>query len=144
MLVRFDPLREFDRVFDEFRGRRAEYRMPLFGYRRDGSFVVEFDLPGVTPDSVDVSVDKGVLTVKAERPAGAPEGAELMFCERPVGTFERHVYLSDTVDAEHITACYDHGVLSVTIPVLEQAKPHKIEIATGEPKVIGTPETVAA
>jgi HSP20 family protein len=145
MMIRFDPWREFDRVLEELRGRRTVHGMPLFGYRRNGSFVVEFDLPGVNPDSLEVTVEKDLLTVRAERPAAPPEGGELVVCERPVGTFERQVYLSDALDREHLVARYDRGVLAVTIPVREQAKPHKIEITLGEePKVIETPTTEAA
>jgi HSP20 family protein len=95
---------------------------------RDGDmFVVELDLPGVNPDSIDLDVERNVLTVKAERP-GRDGDAELIAAERPRGVFSRQLILGDTLDTERVAAHYDAGVLSLRIPVAEQAKPRKIAI----------------
>ena len=129
MLMRFDPFRDFDRLTQQaFGAQRAA--MPLDAYRQDDRFVVHFDLPGVDPSSIDLSIEKNVLTVSAERHWDT-EGQGFIASERPQGTFSRQLFLGDTLDADHIEASYDRGVLTVTIPVSEQAKPRRIEITSG-------------
>ena len=103
--------------------------MPMDAWREGDSFHVEFDLPGVNPDSIDLDVERNVVTVKAERPPRASD-AELIAAERPRGIFSRQLILGDTLDTEHISASYDAGVLTLRIPVAEQAKPRKISITS--------------
>ena len=117
MLMRFDPFREFDRMTEEaFRPTRLS-RMPMDAYRRGDVFVVDFDLPGVDPDTIDLTVEQNTLTVTAARTWSPAEGDELVITERQQGTFSRQLLLGDSLDTERITARYDQGVLSITIPV---------------------------
>jgi HSP20 family protein len=133
MLMRTDPFRELDRLTQQFFGyngtRTRPAVMPIDAYRRDNEFVVHFDLPGVAPDSIDLDVERNVLTVKAER---APEtDTDLQVAERPRGVFSRQLFLGDTLDVGKIQASYDAGVLTLRIPVAEQAKPRKIAVSDG-------------
>ena len=131
MLMRFDPFREFDRLTqDRWSGGRMPV-MPMDAYRQDDHFVVHFDLPGVDAESIDLTVEKNVLTVSAERRWQPGDGAEVVATERPQGSFSRQLFLGDGLDPERIDAQYDNGVLTVRIPVAEQAKPRKIEIGSG-------------
>ncbi len=131
MLMRFDPFREFDRLTqDRWSGGRMPV-MPMDAYRQDDYFVVHFDLPGVDAESIDLTVEKNVLTVSAERRWQPGDGAEVVATERPQGSFSRQLFLGDGLDPERIDAQYDNGVLTVKIPVAEQAKPRKIEIGSG-------------
>ena len=98
------------------------------GIRRPGEVVLRFDLPGINPDSIEVTVDRGVLSVSATREEKYGEEESLFIRERTMGTFTRRVYLSDYLDAGAIKAAYTNGVLAVRIPVVERAKPRKIEI----------------
>jgi HSP20 family protein len=138
MLMRFDPFREFDRLSDQlFEGGRTR-TVPMDAYRLGDEFHVNFDLPGVDPSSTELTVEKNVLTVKAER-HWSGEGGEVLVCERPQGTFTRQLFLGDSLDAEHIEASYQNGVLGLRIPVLESAKPRQIRvIATDKAETITT------
>ena len=127
MLMRFDPFREFDRQFDRL-SQRAAGVMPIDAYRRGDHFYVHFDLPGGDPHSVDLEVEKNVLTVKAERSWEPREGDELVVTERPRGTFSRQLFLGETLNTDGIEANYEAGVLTVSIPVAEAAKPRKVAI----------------
>ena len=130
MLVRTDPFRDLDRFTHQLLGTNARPSVMLMDAWRDGdTFQVEFDLPGVDVDSIDLDVERNVVTVKAERPARASD-AELLAAERPRGVFSRQLVLGDNLDTEHITASYDGGVLTLRIPVAEQAKPRKIAISS--------------
>jgi HSP20 family protein len=126
MLMRTDPFRELDRLTQQILGTAARpATMPMDAWREDDTFVVEFDLPGVDADSIDLDVER---TVRADRPMR--EGtAELVAAERPRGVFSRQLILGDNLDADKVTASYDAGVLTVHIPVAERAKPRKIEVA---------------
>ena len=138
MLMRFDPFREVDRLTQLWGQGRAPV-MPMDAYRHGERFVVQLDLPGVDPASVDLTVEKNVLTVHAERQAAQAEDQEWLVNERPQGSFSRQLFLGEGLDTEHIEASYDHGVLTVTVPVAETAKPRKVEIAGGGgPKAIET------
>lgn len=136
MLMRTDPFRELDRLTQQFfgwngtTGRPAA--MPMDAYRSGNDYVVQFDLPGVAPDSIDLDVERNVLTVKAERKTGYAEGDDVQVAERPRGVFSRQLFLGDTLDAEHIQASYDAGVLTLRLPIADQAKPRKIAISAGE------------
>src|SRR6185312_12107654 len=133
MLMRTDPFRELDRLSQQMFGGQGTLArpsaMPMDAWRDGDSFHVEFDLPGVDPDSIDLDVERNVVTVKAERPARTDD-AELIAAERPRGIFSRQLILGDTLDTEHISASYDTGVLTLQIPVAEQAKPRKISITS--------------
>ena len=133
MLMRTDPFRELDRLTQQvFGGVGRPSAMPMDAYRKGDEFFVHFDLPGVDPDSIDLTVEQNVLTVRAERlPVGA-QGAELLVTERLSGTFSRQLFLGETLDPDHIEADYSAGVLTLTIPVHEAAKPRKVEITTND------------
>ncbi len=133
MLMRTDPFRELDRLTQQVFGAASRASMmPMDAYRKGDRFFVHFDLPGVDPDSIDLTVEKHVLTVKAERVATGTDGAETLVAERPSGTFTRQLFLGDTLDADRIEADYNAGVLSLAIPVHEAAKPRKVEITSGD------------
>lgn len=135
MLLRTDPFRELDRLAEQLLGTVARpVTMPMDAYEREGAVWVHLDVPGVDPDSIDLSVEQNVLTVHAERPAPEVSAAEMVVDERPRGVFQRQLFLGETLDVEHIEAGYDAGVLTVRIPVAEQAKPRKIEISHAEEK----------
>ena len=135
MLMRTDPFRELDRLSQQMFGGQGTLArpsaMPMDAWRDGDSFHVEFDLPGVDPDSIDLDVERNVVTVKAERPVRASD-AEMIAAERPRGVFSRQLVLGDNLDTEHIEAGYAAGVLSLRIPVAERAKPRKIAISTGK------------
>jgi HSP20 family protein len=132
MLMRTDPFRELDRLTQQVFGTPARpAAMPMDAWREGDEFVVEFDLPGVDPASIDLDVERNVLSVRAERKGKAPGEAEMVAAERPAGTFSRQLILGDTLDTGNVKASYDAGVLSLRIPIAEQAKPRKIEIAAG-------------
>jgi HSP20 family protein len=132
MLMRTDPFRELDRLSQQMLGGAGTWTrpsvMPMDAWREGDTFQVEFDLPGVNPDSVDLDVERNVVTVKAERSALDGE-KEMLAAERPRGVFSRQLVLGDNLDTERIEASYDAGVLTLRIPVAEQAKPRKITIA---------------
>lgn len=129
MLIRTDPFRELDRLTQQVFGTAARpAAMPMDAWQEDGEFVVAFDLPGVAPDTVDLNVERNVLTVRAERRDPTQPNVELVVAERPRGVFSRQLILGDTLDTENIKATYHFGVLTLRIPVAEQAKPRKIEI----------------
>ncbi len=134
MLMRTDPFRQLDRLAADMFGTPARPAgMPMDAWRADHEFIVEFDLPGVDPDSIDLDVERNVLTVRAERRPSTNSDVELVAAERPRGVFSRQVLLGDALDPERITAGYKAGVLRLTIPVAEKAKPRKISISvTGE------------
>ena len=133
MLVRTDPFRELDRLTQQVLGTAARpAAMPMDAYRKGDSFYVDFDLPGVSADAIDLTVEQSVLTVRAERKPAQPDGAEMLVAERPAGVFTRQVFLGDTLDADNISADYSAGVLTLTIPVHEQAKPRSIQITGHE------------
>ena len=134
MLMRTDPFRELDRLTQQVFGTRHLARptvMPMDAWRDGDTFVVEFDLPGVDPDSIDLDVERNVLTVRAERPP-AQRRRELIAAERPRGMFSRQLILGDNLDLERSRPSYHDGVLSLQIPVAEKAKPRKIAINSGE------------
>ena len=135
MLMRFDPFRELDRLSQAPWGNSRPV-MPMDAYRRNGDFVVHFDLPGVDPASIDLTVEKNVLTVTAERRFARQEGDEITVSERPQGRFNRQLFLGESLDPDRIKANYDQGVLTLHIPVAERAKPRKVEISAGGPEAV--------
>jgi HSP20 family protein len=141
MLMRTDPFRELDRLTQQLFGTNGTPSrpavMPMDAYRAGEQFVVHFDLPGVDPSSIDLDVERNVLTVKAQRTPTYGDEVELQVAERPRGVFSRQLFLGDTLDADRIEANYDAGVLTLRLPIAEKAKPRKIEITEGNPpKVI--------
>lgn len=139
MLMRTDPFRELDRLTQQFFGSSAPGTwtrpnpMPMDAYRSGDEYVVSFDLPGVSADGIELDVERNVLTVKAERkPAVLSDDVEMQVAERPLGVFSRQLFLGDTLDAERIKASYDSGVLTLKIPVAEQAKPRKISVSASD------------
>ena len=132
MLMRTDQFRELDQLAQQVFGTMARPTvMPMDAWREGDNFVVEFDLPGVDPGSIDLDVERNVLTVKAERDR-ISDDAETIATERPRGVFSRQLFLGDTLDVERVEASYNDGVLRLVIPVAEQAKPRKIEISSGD------------
>jgi HSP20 family protein len=127
----FDVLTQFDRlasgVFDTARAPRV---MPVDLLREGDQYVLSADLPGIDPESVDLDVDGQLLTIRAERRAPNSEQVKWLVHERPYGSYMRQFTLGNGVDVERITANYEHGVLSVIVPVAERAKPRKIEISS--------------
>ena len=133
MLVRYDPFRELDRMTDQFFGpARAPQWMPMDAIRHGHEVTLRFDLPGVSLESIDLTVERNVLTVKAERSWQPADGDDVLARERPQGAVTRQVMLGDSLDSDRLEARYDAGVLTVTIPVAEQAKPRRVEIRSGE------------
>ena len=137
MLMRFDPYRELDRLTEQLASTasRAPRAFPMDAYRRGEQFIVRFDLPGVAPAAIDLTVEQNVLTVRAERPHG---------------TYTRQIFLGDTLDSENMQADCEHGVLTLTIPVAETAKPRRVQVGgssdaqTIEPQVAGGAQAVPA
>jgi HSP20 family protein len=129
MLMRTDPFREIDRLAEQFFGTPGRPGVMYLDAEREGDwFYVYFDLPGVNADSIDLTVERNVLTVRAERARPEREGVERVLTERPMGTFTRQLFLGETLDAEHLEANYQDGVLTLRIPVAEQAKPRRIAV----------------
>ncbi|GAA0744512.1 Hsp20/alpha crystallin family protein [Dactylosporangium roseum] len=137
--LRFDPFRDFDRLAaDLFGTARTPSLMPMDCLRTRDAFVCRFDLPGIDADSLDVSAENNTLTVKAERHRHDPDEATYLVSERPSGTYSRQLVLGDGLSVDDIRADYRDGVLTLTIPVAERAKPRKIEIARGDSGAIGS------
>jgi HSP20 family protein len=134
MLMRTDPFRELDRLAQQLLVPGAASRptaMPMDAYRDGEVYVVAFDLPGVTPEAIDIDVERNMLTVKARRePVAKADEIQMELSERPVGVFSRQIVLADALDTERIDAAYEAGVLTLRIPIAERAKPRKISIGT--------------
>src|SRR5919199_1255678 len=130
-VMRFDPFRDLDRLTQQmFGGSRegASRSVPMDAYRRGDRFFVHVDLPGVDPQSIDLTSEQSVLTIRAERRFEPQEGDEIIVNERPQGTFARQLFLSEALDSDNIDATYEQGVLTLVIPVAEQAKPRRIQV----------------
>ncbi|MEU7697084.1 Hsp20/alpha crystallin family protein [Streptomyces sp. NPDC039028] len=133
MLMRTDPFREMDRIVQQLSGTSGTWSkpsvMPMDAYREGDVYVIAFDLPGVSPEAVDIDVERNMLTVKAERrPVAQADSVKMELSERPLGVFSRQLMLADTLDTERIEATYEAGVLTLRIPIAERAKPRKISI----------------
>ena len=132
MLMRTDPFRELDQVAQQVFGTTTRPAvMPIDAYRKGDEFVVLFDLPGVDASSINLTVERNVLTVHAERRRPNDDDVELLIGERPTGTFSRQLFLAEALDSERIAADYNDGVLRLRVPVKEQAKPRRVDIAVG-------------
>ena len=133
MLMRFDPFRDLDRLTQNLWGAEARRLngVPMDAYRKGSEFLVHFDVPGIDPNSIELTVEKNVLTVTAERTRQWGDDVdEVVVSERPVGSFSRQLFLGETLDSERIDASCDNGVLTLRIPVAEAAKPRKVEISS--------------
>lgn len=137
MLMRFDPFHDRDELAAQLRERVRVRPMSLDAYRAGDVFHVEVDLPGVKPESIEVTVEKNVLSLKAARHWNT-EDVEIVVCERPTGTFSRELFLGDSLDTEQISASYENGVLRLSIPVAETAKARRIEVGTSGRKEVIT------
>jgi HSP20 family protein len=125
-----------DKMMSTFGGRWRGGVMPMDAYEKDGIYNLRFDLPGVDPDGVDLTVEGSLLTVTVERTVEDTEGATWLLRERPAGTHRREVRLGERLDTSRVTASYESGVLTVTIPMREEAKPHKVAVAAGDRREI--------
>ena len=138
VLFQNDPLRDFDAFFDRLGGRprSAAGSAPMDAYRRGDDVWVHIDLPGVAADSIDITIERNVLTVTATRDWVTEDGDRLYVNERHRGTVTRQVHLGDSLDGEAVEADHRDGVLTLRIPVAEKAQPRKIEVSAGSPATI--------
>lgn len=141
MAVNFDPFRDLDRVASALMDIRGPRLMPMYLYREGDVYVLNVDMPGIDPGSVDIDMDGQLLTIRAERTMANHENVKWITQERPSGTFLRQLSLGQGIDTEHINATYANGVLSVTIPMSESAKPRKIEVKTSDENVLTVKES---
>jgi HSP20 family protein len=133
MLMRTDPFRDLDRLAQQVFGTPARpAAMPIDAFRKGDEFLVQFDLPGIDTASIDLTVERNVLTVHAERHRNESDGVELLIGERPQGTFSRQLFLGDTLDADRIEAEYQDGVLTLRVPITEKAKPRRVPIQASD------------
>ena len=133
MLMRTDPFRELDRLTQQVFGTAARpTAMPMDAYRQGDNFYIHLDLPGISAESIELTVEQNVLTVRAERVPAQVDGAQMIVAERSYGTFSRQVFLGETLDADNIGADYAAGVLTLTIPVHEAAKPRSIHVTSSD------------
>lgn len=130
MLMQTDPFRDLDRLAQQLLGTSTRPAvMPMDAWREDNKFLVEFDVPGMQPDSLNLDVERNVITVRAERP-DLDENRQMLAAERTHGVFSRQLFLGEDLDTDKIEASYSDGVLRLVIPVAETAKPRKIAIST--------------
>jgi HSP20 family protein len=126
-----DPFRQMDRLTSQLlSGTRTPMGLPMDVWQTDDGFHVCLDLPGVDPDSVDITTERNTLTIKAERRAEYEDGQNVLIAERPQGTFTRQLQLGDTVDTENIQASYSEGVLHLTLPMTQAAQPRRVQVRT--------------
>ena len=143
MLMRFDPFRELDRLTQNLTS-PATAVMPMDAYRHGDEYIVHFDLPGVESSSIEVTVEKNVLSVSAQRRWQPAEDDRIVASERPHGSFSRQLFLGEGLDADRVSASYHDGVLTVTVPVSEKAKPRRVEIsANGKQQAIEAGSTTS-
>ncbi len=142
-MARFnDPFEDVDRMFGALGGRwRTGGLMPMDAFEKEGIWTLRFDLAGADPNAVDVTVESGMLTVTADRPVEDTEGVNWLVRERPTGRHSRQVRLGDRLDGGNVEAHYDRGVLTVTIPIKPEAKPHRVEINAGSRQTINAGDT---
>lgn len=128
-LMRFDPFRELDHLSEQLMGGgRTPRTMPMEAWRRGEAFLVHLDLPGIDKDDVELTVERNVVSIRAQRRPAHQEGDEVIVDERPHGTFTRQLFLGDNLDPSKLSADYDRGVLMLTIPITEASKPRRIQL----------------
>src|SRR3989442_6990403 len=128
MLMRFEPFREFERMSEQMRSQNPVRQIPVDAYRRGNEFKIHLDLPGVNPDSIELTVENDVLSVWASRSWLPAEGDQVQITERAQGEVSRQLFLGQSLDRDHLTATCENGVLTITIPMAEQAKPRRVEV----------------
>lgn len=148
-MLRFDPFSDLDTLTrgllnSQTGSTRSPRFMPMDLYKVDDHFVLTADLPGVDPGSVDVNVDHGTLTLTAHRSARSEDGVQWLANERFAGTYRRQLSLGEGIDTAKIAATYENGVLTVTIPLAERAKPRRIEVTRAASQTSIEPTTVDA
>jgi len=141
MLMRMETFPVYDRLTEELLSQRRVKQIPVDAYRHANEFKVLLDLPGIDPGSIELTVEKDILDVRATRNWVQVEGDQIQMTERPHGEFRRQLFLGESLDREHITATYENGVLTATIPVAEQAKPRKVEITDAEGELLALAAT---
>jgi HSP20 family protein len=130
-LMRFDPFRELDRLAEQaLAGPRTARTLPMEAFRRGDQFIVALDVPGMTGNDIDVTVERNVIEITAHRRPLRQEGDELIVDERPQGEFRRQLFLGDNLDPNKLSAAGRDGVLTLTIPVSEESKPRKVQVDT--------------
>jgi HSP20 family protein len=145
VLLRTDPFRELDRFATQVLGTpNRPAAMPLDAYRLGEEFVMELDLPGIDADSIELTVEKNVLTISAERRRASAEASELLIGERPHGMFRRQLFLGEGLDTDRIEATYRDGVLTVSLPVAERARPRRIPVQAADAPVEANAELTAS
>lgn len=132
MLMRTDPFRDFERFTEGLLNRQTGTWMPMDAYRHGDVFTVHVDMPGVDPDSIDLTVEQNELTVAAEPQRTVQEGAQWLIRERPTGRYVRRLFVGDNLDTDHIDAEYTHGVLVLRLPLRESAKPRRVEVRASD------------
>lgn len=143
-MATYTPFREMERLADALlEGSRGPRQMPMDLYRDGDHYLLTADLPGMDPGSVDIDVDGQLLTIRAERTLPNGENVKWITRERTSGSFLRQLSLGQGIDTERISASYDNGVLSVTIPVSERAKPRKVHVASAGSSETGAAEILA-
>jgi HSP20 family protein len=128
MLMRFEPFSDFNRMAEEMRSQRPVRQIPVDAYRRGDEFKIHLDLPGVDPDSIELTVENDVLSVWASRSWLPAEGDQVQITERAQGEVSRQLFLGQSLDRDHLTATCENGVLTITIPMVEQVKPRRVEV----------------
>ena len=142
MLMRYEPFRDFDQITEELLNQRRSRQIPVDAYRRGNEFKIHLDLPGVDSRFIDLTVEQDLLTVRAARAWVRTEGDQVQIAERVQGDFSRQLFLGEGLDRDNISAAYENGVLTLTIPVAEEAKPRRVEIThaadAAQPVIAGT------
>lgn len=128
MLMRFEPFREFERMTEQTQSQHPVRQIPVDAYRRGNEFNIHLDLPGVDPDSIELTVENEVLRVWASRSWLPAEGDQVQITERAQGEVSRQLFLGQNLDRDHLTATCENGVLTITIPMVEQAKPRRVKV----------------
>lgn len=141
MLMRMETFPVYDRLTEELLSQRRVKQIPVDAYRQGNEFKVLLDLPGVDPGSIELTVEKDMLDVRATRTWFHVEGEKIQMTERPQGEFRRQLFLGESLDREHITATYENGVLTATIPVAEEAKPRRVKITDAEGELLALAAT---
>ena len=137
MSISYDPFHHLDELRDQLiSGGRTPRSFPMDAYRRGEEFLVHLDLPGINPETVEVTVENQVLTISLERRFEQREGDEIIVSERPQGRFSRQLRLGSTIDTDRIAASYQDGVLTITLPVSERARPRQVPVGRGGPAQI--------
>jgi HSP20 family protein len=143
VLMRYDPFRELDRFTEQVMGaNRAGRVMPVEAYRRGDHFFIHIDLPGVDRNDVELTVERNVVSVRAQRQSAHQDGDEVIVDERPQGTFTRQFFLGDNLDTDKLSADYDRGVLTLTIPVAEASKPRRIQLSEQQAPAEGGKQSI--